>query len=259
MLQELCTLLDGYPLGAELIFGTAHSIGGYLYTPEAATRSLEEIRDDLRSTPLAGIHAVLSVAYYRLTPPARLLLSCLAAFRLPFDHEQINMLLTSETFSLAYEAGHGTQPLDNNMTPTAYMQHWRSIRDELVQTSFIQFDGSVYSIHSQIRRFAFSCLPLAERSRIHRMIAAYYVHRSQGSVDDWIEAFEHLEAAGEAQDLQQAIQVAIEASIRLEGHAGLVSLQSMLTRAVVYAQRLADAESEAQARRRLELVSLSLS
>ena len=259
VLQELCTLLDGYPLGAELIFGTAHSIGGYLYTPEAATRSLEEIRDDLRSTPLAGIHAVLSVAYYRLTPPARLLLSCLAAFRLPFGHEQINILLTSETFSLAYEAGHGTQPLDDNTTPTAYMQHWRSIRDELVQTSFIQFDGSVYSIHSQIRRFAFSCLPPAERSRIHRMIAAYYVHRSSGSIDDWIEAFEHLEATGETQDLRQAIQVAIEASIQLEGHAGLISLQSMLTRAVMYAQRLSDADSEAQARQRLELVSRSLS
>ncbi len=41
LLREICALLDGYPLGAELIFGTARLIEGKLYTPEAATRSLE--------------------------------------------------------------------------------------------------------------------------------------------------------------------------------------------------------------------------
>ena len=84
ILHEICTLLDGYPLGAELIFGTACSIGEKLYTPEAATRSLEEVRDELREMPLAGILAILESSYRLLSPSARLLLSYLSAFDHPF-------------------------------------------------------------------------------------------------------------------------------------------------------------------------------
>src|SRR5207249_2379844 len=104
ILHEICTLLDGYPLGAELIFGTAQNIGGRVFTPEAATRSLEEVRDELRRTPLEGILAVLEVAYHRLTPPAQLLLAYLASFKLPFSREQILMLVTPEILSAARTA-----------------------------------------------------------------------------------------------------------------------------------------------------------
>src|SRR5258708_15680315 len=85
VLREICTLLDGYPLGAELIFGTARAIEGKVYTPEAATRSLAEVRDELRETQLAGISAVLHVGYQPLSAPAGLLLSDLAAFQLPLS------------------------------------------------------------------------------------------------------------------------------------------------------------------------------
>src|SRR5436305_14387622 len=103
ILREICTLLEGYPLGAELIFGTAHVIEGKVYTPEAATGSLEDVRDELRDTPLAGIWAVLEVAYRRLSPLARLLLSYLAAFKLPFSREQIIILVAPETLASAPE------------------------------------------------------------------------------------------------------------------------------------------------------------
>src|SRR5581483_9861201 len=75
----------------------ARTIGGKVYTPEAATRSLEEVCEELRSSPLAGILAALEVSYRRLTPLARLLLSYLAAFKLPFSREQIMMLVGPET------------------------------------------------------------------------------------------------------------------------------------------------------------------
>src|SRR5947208_1071956 len=71
ILEEICTLLDGYPLGAELIFGRARSINGRVYVPEAATRSLEEVRDELRESQLEGIAAVFDVAYRLLSEPAR--------------------------------------------------------------------------------------------------------------------------------------------------------------------------------------------
>ena len=104
ILREICTLLDGYPLGAELVFGTARSVDGKVYMPEATTRSLEEVRDELRSTPLAGMQAVLEISYRRLTHLARLLLAYLSAFKLPFNREQIMMLVTSVPFAAVQEA-----------------------------------------------------------------------------------------------------------------------------------------------------------
>src|SRR5258708_4615986 len=143
ILREICTLLDGYPLGAELIFGTTRSIGGKLFTPEAATRSLEEVRDELRSTPLAGILAVLEVAYRRLVPLARLLLSYLAAFNLPFSREQIMMLVAPDTLANASDAVHlireqsvhETYALEQDslhtievVIPAELVQNWRGAR-----------------------------------------------------------------------------------------------------------------------------------
>jgi hypothetical protein len=180
ILHDICLLLDGYPLGAELIFGTARSIGGQVFTPEAATRSLEEVRDELYDNPLAGIIAVLEVSYQRLTIPARLLLSYLAAFRLPFSSKQIAMLVSSDTLEAAHECAHiPLQSVDAAISSAqetsiaVLAQRWREARDELVQASFVAFDGNCYTIHGQIRHFALSRLPQAERSRVHRIVGAY--------------------------------------------------------------------------------------
>src|SRR5262249_50048068 len=96
LLQEICTLLDGYPLGAQLIFGTARSIHGRVYAPEAATRSLEEVRDELRENLPEGMWSVLDIAYRRLPLVAQQLLPYLSAFKLPFSREQIVMLVAPE-------------------------------------------------------------------------------------------------------------------------------------------------------------------
>jgi hypothetical protein len=160
ILCEICTLLDGYPLGAELIFGTARTIGGKVYTPEAATRPLEEVRDELCHRPLAGISAALEIAHQRLTPLACSLLAYLAAFCFPFSREHIMMLFAPET--------------RQHLVTTELAEHWRAARDELVQASFIQFDGRAYTIHSQVRHFALAHLPDEERQRVHRMVAGYY-------------------------------------------------------------------------------------
>jgi hypothetical protein len=180
ILRDICALLDGYPLGAELIFGTARSIGGKLYTPEAATRPLEEVRDELREMPLAGVLAVLDISYSRLSAPARLLLACLAAFDLPFTREKILLLVSSDGVEnnehmvqlRAFPGGLQEREVEE-VSFTALAQNWRSARDELVQASFMQFDGSYYSIHAQVRRFALSLLPSDECCRIHRIAAAY--------------------------------------------------------------------------------------
>jgi tetratricopeptide (TPR) repeat protein len=253
ILQEICLLLDGYPLGAELIFGTARSIGGQVFTPEAATRSLEEVRDELYSNPLAGIMAVLEVSCQRLTAPARLLLSYLAAFRLPFSSKQISMLVSPDTLEAAHELvqiplqpGDGSHTSSQETSIAMLPQHWREARDELVQASFVTFDGQAYLIHSQIRHFALSRLPQAERRRVHRVVGAYYYNLPQPGAEEWIEAFEHLVAAGEAQDIQEAIRVALRAADTFKG-AGLFSmLQSILRQAVGYATRLDNQTSASQ-------------
>ncbi|WP_161981869.1 CHAT domain-containing tetratricopeptide repeat protein [Dictyobacter alpinus] len=247
VLQEICTLLDGYPLGAELIFGTARSIGGQVFTPEAATRSLEEVRDELYSHPLAGILAALEVSYQRLSPPARLLLSYLAAFRIPFNREQISMLISPDTLLAAHEP---TPTADKNMSGNVpeslgslLPQQWRAARDELVQASIVLFDGRTYSIHPQIRHFALTRLPLEERRRVHRVVAAYYYCLPQPDAEEWIEAFEHLEAASQAQDLQEAIRVVLRAADFFEGQGLFTTLQTLLRRAAGYATRMGDQSS----------------
>nr|HET6903003.1 tetratricopeptide repeat protein [Ktedonobacteraceae bacterium] len=265
ILGEICTLLDGYPLGAELIFGAARSIDGRVYTPEAASRSLEEVRDELRDTQLAGITAVLDVAYRRLTPQARLLLSYLAAFRLPFSREQIVMLVAPDASVASLASAHeaeNVEPTQNgadtaihqqtsprpasDVIPTELAQNWRDARDELVQASFMQFDGRVYTIHAQVRNFALSYLPLEERRRVHRIVAAYYHSQPQPSPEEWFVAYEHLEAAGEAQDLQDAVRLAVKASWALGGRGHARALMSMLRRAEVHALRLGDKTGEGQ-------------
>lgn len=258
ILREICTLLDGYPLGAELIFGTARTIGGKVYTPEAATRSLEEVRDELRSTPLAGILAVLEVSYRRLTPFARLLLSYLSAFKLPFSREQIMMLVAPEASAATNDAilqarGQDLQHIykvqeqsGEDVDPAKLAENWRAARDELVQASFMQFDGRVYTIHPQVRHFAISHLPLDERRRVHRIIAAYYYSLPQPSPEEWFAAFEHLESASDPQDIQEAVRVAVRASWALGGRGHANELLAMLRRAGVHAARLNDRTGEGQ-------------
>jgi tetratricopeptide (TPR) repeat protein len=261
ILHEICTLLDGYPLGAELIFGTARSIDGKVYTPEAATRSLEEIRDELQNTPLAGILAVLEISYRHLSPLARLLLAYLATFKLPFSREQIMMLVSSDALVSVTETvrlgqnGTELQPQSQTLVLEQHSEgvvaaelakNWRAARDELVQASFMQFDGRVYTIHPQIRHFALSHLSIEERSRVHRVVAAYYYQQPQPGPDEWFAAFEHLESAGEPQDLQEAIRVAVQASWALIGRGHMTALLAMLRRAGAHASRLGDRTGEGQ-------------
>ncbi len=250
VLREICTLLDGYPLGAELIFGTAHKIGGKLYTPEAATRSLEEVRDELHKTPLAGIWAVLEVAYQRLSLPARLLLSYLAAFKLPFSSKQIILLIAPETLvqdAVRLEREHHdlVRPA-GEVAPAELAQNWRAARDELVQASFIQFDGRVYTIHPQVRNFALSYLPVEERRRVHRVAAAYYQSIPHPSPEEWFVAFDHLEGAGEPQDVQEAVHLAVRASWAIGGRGHAPELLAMLRRAEVLALGIGDKTGEGQ-------------
>ncbi len=188
-----------------------------MYTPEAATRSLEEVRDELRSIPLAGILAVLEIAYRRISPQARLLLAYLSVFKLPFNREQILVLVAPETLTkvntpvhLAHGHRH-VQEMDE-MSLLELAEQWREARDELVQASFVQFDGRVYTIHPQVRNFAFSHLPIEERHRVHRAVAMYYASLPQPAPEEWFVAFDHLEYASEVQDMQAAVRLAVRAS-----------------------------------------------
>src|SRR5260370_7722911 len=242
------------------MFGTDSSIKGKVYTPEAGTGSLKEVRDELANTLLPGIWAVLEVAYQRLAPPRRLLLSFLAAFKLPFSREQIIMLVAPETHVAPHEAVRlerehpvhdvpADKPdilhLGEDVAPAVLAANWRAARDELVTASFIQFDGRVYRIHPQVRNFALSYLPLGERQRVHRVAAAYYCSLAQPSPDEWFAAFEHLEGAGEPQDLQHAVRLAVDASWALEGRGHAHALLAVLRRAEAHALRPADKTGEA--------------
>ncbi len=265
ILQEIGTLLDGYPLGAQLIFGTARPIHGRVYAPEAATRSLEEVRDELRDALPEGMWALLDIAYRRLPSAAQLLLPYLSAFKLPFSHQQIEMLFAPETSSAARAvrrlelephllpvatassaAGSVSTHVTGADIPQELVANWRSARDDLVHASFIQFDGRVYTIHMQVRHFALTHLQEEERKRVHRAVAAYYSSQPQPSPDEWFAAFEHLEDAGEQQDMHMAIHLIVRAfwALRSRGHAA--ALRAMLGRAENYALSLGDTSSEAQ-------------
>lgn len=260
ILEEICRLLDGYPLGAELIFGRALSINGRVYVPEAATRSLEEVRDELRDSQLEGISAVLDVAYRLLSEPARLLLPYLAIFKLPFSHEQIVMLVEPKLSATArttarWESEPSLKSMRSeeiqevlrsagSILPPELQKNWRNARDELVQASFVQFDGRLYNIHAQVRHFAHSLLPVEEHRRIHRIAAAYYSGLAHPSAEQWFAAFEHLEEAGEPQDLQKAIHLAVGASWDLGGRGRASELQAILRRAEGHALRLGDTTGE---------------
>ncbi len=123
-----------------------------------------------------------------MSSPARLLLSYLAAFRFPFSREQIMMLLVPETLVVmkapqkyGVSSNHGQNQDEVSMVnseeevilPAVLTENWRAARDELVQTSFMQFDGQIYAIHPQVRYFALSLLPLEERRRVHRLVVRY--------------------------------------------------------------------------------------
>jgi tetratricopeptide (TPR) repeat protein len=256
LLKEICTLLDGYPLGAQLIFGTARPIHGKVYAPEAATRSLEEVRDELREALPEGIWSVLDIAYRRLPLVAQQLLPYLSAFKLPFSREQIIMLVAPETPHLARITGYlnnGTGTALNaaptnpeSGVPPELQQDWRTARDALVQAAFIQFDGRVYTIHSQVRHYALAHLRPEERQRAHRVVASYYSSLPQPSPYEWFAAFEHLEDAGEPQDLQNAVQLAVRASWALRGRGYAAELQAILRRAEGYALLLNDKTGEGQ-------------
>ena len=262
ILEEICTLLDGYPLGAELIFGRARSIDGKVYPPQAATRPLEEVRDELRESPLEGVWAVLDVAYRLLSKPAQLLLPYLATFKLPFSKEQILMLIEPrKTDALRAVERMDSEPTLQKRSPIEIIveesettlaiplelqKNWSNARDELVQASFMQFDGRVYHIHGQVRKYAHALLPPDEHRRVHRVAAAYYGSRPHPTQEEWFAAFEHLEEAHEPQDLQKAVHLAVRASWALCGHGRISELRTTLRRAEGYALDLGDKTGEGQ-------------
>jgi tetratricopeptide (TPR) repeat protein len=307
VLQEIGTLLDGYPLGAQLIFGAARTIHGRIVTPEAATRSLEEIRDELRDAMPEGMSEQLDIAYRRLSPAAQQLLPYLSAFTLPFSLQQIVALFSPETPAAARAArrlelephllpipavdtasmhvsGAGVPPftpagtkssrasdvarvdinrppftpaetkssrasdvagVDINIPPEL-AKNWRAARDELVRTSFIQFDGRVYTIHTQVRHFALAHLQEEQRKQVYRAVAAFYGSQPQPGPDEWFAAFQLLEDAGEPHDLHRAIHLIVRAAwaLRSRGHAA--ALRAMLLRAEGYALSLGDVAGEAR-------------
>ena len=260
ILREIATLLDGYPLGAQLIFGAARTIHGRIVTPEAATRSLEEVRDELREALPEGMWEQLEIAYRRLSPAAQQLLPYLSAFKLPFSHQQIVTLFSPETSEkmralgrLEMEPNLQHMPIVDTAlmhvpgieVPAELARNWRTARDELVNSSFLQFDGRVYTIHTQVRHFALTHLEQDERNRVHRAVAAYYSSQPQPSPDEWIAAFEHLQDAGEPQDLHMAVHLAVRAALALRSRGHAAALRAMLRRAEADALRLGDASGEA--------------
>ena len=284
ILREIASLLDGYPLGAQLIFGAARTIHGRVVTPEAATRSLEEVRDELREALPEGMSEQLDIAYHRLSPTAQQLLPYLSAFKLPFSHQQIESLFSPETSEKArairrlelepnlqrapgvdaaamHVSGVGVlsfSPAETQSRPGSLVarvemnispelaKNWRAARDELVRSSFLQFDGRVYTIHTQVRHFALTHLEQEERNKVHRAVAAYYTSQPQPSPDEWFAAFEHLEDAGEQQDLHMAVHLVVRAAraLRSRGHAA--ALRAMLRRAENYSLSLGDTPGEAR-------------
>lgn len=266
ILQEIATLLDGYPLGAQLIFGAARMIHGRVVTPEAATRSLEEVRDELREALPEGMWEQLEIAYRRLSPAAQQLLPYLSAFKLPFSHQQIVTLFTPGTQQklravrrLELEPNLvGTRSLASGTLdaevmqvsvvdiPEALARNWRTARDELVHSSFLQFDGRVYTIHTQVRHFALTHLEREERAKVHRAVAAYYSSQPQPSADEWFAAFEHLEDAGEPEDLHMAVHLVVRAALALRSRGHAAALRALLRRAETYALSLGDTAGEAR-------------
>ena len=157
LLAEISGLLDGYPLGVDLVVSLAR------------TCSWAHIRDELRAQPPPPLQAILRATINEgLSDADRRLGARLSVLRGPFDEAAI-----------ARVAG----------TPQ-WLPHVQRLRER----ALLSFDGTTYAFDVPVREHLYALLEPEEARSCHEQAYRYFASRRDP--DSLVEAFQQAMAAG---------------------------------------------------------------
>lgn len=157
LLAEISALLDGYPLGVDLVVSLAR------------TCSWAHIRDELRSQPPPPLQAILRTTISEaLSEDERRTAARLSVVRGPFDESAIARLS-------------GT---------ARWLPHVQRLRE----AALLSFDGASYAFDAPVREHLYGLLEPQEAQECHEQAYRYFAGRRD--LDGVVEAYRHAVAAG---------------------------------------------------------------
>ncbi len=157
LLAEISTLLDGYPLGVDLVVSLAR------------TCTWAHIRDELRAQPPPPLVAILRTTINDgLADDERQLGARLSVLRGPFDEAAIERV--------------GGTP------------HWLPRVQRLRELALLSFDGTTYAFDVPVREYLYTLLAPDEARACHEQAYRYFAGRRD--LDGLVAAYQHAMAAG---------------------------------------------------------------
>lgn len=158
LLAEISALLDGYPLGVDLVASLAR------------TCSWQHIRDQLRAQPPPPLQAILRTTVAEaLDDAGRRVASRLSVFRGPFDRAAVARL-----------AGNG---------------EWLPQVQRLRELALVSFDGHSYGFDAPVREYLYGLLEPDDAQACHELAYRHFAGRRD--LDGLVEAYQHAMAAGQ--------------------------------------------------------------
>jgi tetratricopeptide (TPR) repeat protein len=132
-IEEICQVLDGYPLSMELI------------APLVKSTSVKSLLSELKEKPLEGLELALDTSFDKMGTKEKNMLVNISVFDSYFDENAINALFKDD--------------------------NWKKIKNELVRRSFLHFNGDNFVLHPVIRQYAYH--KLANKKKYHLIAANY--------------------------------------------------------------------------------------
>jgi tetratricopeptide (TPR) repeat protein len=172
LVPEIAALLDGYPLGIDLVLSLARSC------------SFAHIRDQLRAQPPPALQAALRTAINEgLAEPDRHLAARLSVLRAPFDQKAIEHLAA------------GVPGLAPSLA--AHIQRLRG-------PALLSFDGERYAFDAPVREYLSTLLAPEEARACHEL--AYRHFAARRDLEGQVAAYQHALAAGRLQDAKALLR-----------------------------------------------------
>ncbi len=132
-IEEICQILDGYPLSMELI------------APLVKSTSVTSLLSELKEKPLEGLELALNASFDKMGTKEKNMLVNISVFDSYFDESAINALFKDD--------------------------NWKKIKNELVRRSFLHFNGDNFVLHTVIRQYAYH--KLVNKKKYHLIAANY--------------------------------------------------------------------------------------
>ncbi len=158
LLAEISALLEGYPLGVDLVLSLAR------------TCSWARIRDELRAQPPPPLEAILRTTISgALNDEERRVAARLSVLRGPFDG-----------------------PAIARVTGTS---KWLPLVQRLRELALLSFDGNEYGFDAPVREYLYGLLGPAEARECHEQ--AYHHFAKRRDLDGLVQAYQHAIEAGQ--------------------------------------------------------------